>query len=181
MIEPPSPNKATIMLVSGDLDKAIVAFEIAAGFSAMGISVNMWFILYGINCIKKPKNFLSRSKWFSKKSKESPGRNPKTDVFLQKIIKLLNHDGAENLPLSQLNYFGVGPKILNSVMKKKGAPKLLSLIRDAEALGVNFKICQPCVDTLMLDVDEDLIVKAEVSGVSSYTIDVKQSHYNSVI
>jgi peroxiredoxin family protein len=169
------------MLVSGELDKAIVAFEIAAGFAAMGITVNMWFVLYGINCIKKPKSFFSRKKWFPPKAKESPGRKPETDIFLQKVIKLLNHDGADHLSLSQLNYLGLGPRILNSVMKKKGAPELLALTRYAEDLGINFKICQTCVDVLMLDVNEDLIVTAEVSGVSSYAIDVKQSHYNAVL
>lgn len=181
MTQTPDTNKATLMLVSGELDKAIVAFEIAAGFAAMGMTVNMWFILYGINCIKKPHGFFSLSKWLPKKSKESPGRNPTTDVYLQKVINILNHDGAEHLPLSQLNYMGIGPRILNSVMRKKGAPKLISLINDANELGVNFKICQPCVDTLMLDVDEDLIVSAEVSGVSSYAIDVRESHYNAVL
>jgi len=36
------PNKATILLVSGELDKTILAFEIAASMVAMGTEVNMW-------------------------------------------------------------------------------------------------------------------------------------------
>jgi peroxiredoxin family protein len=179
-MDAPDLNKATILLASGELDKAIVAFEVAASLAAMGSTVNMWFILYGANCIKKPKSLFSLEKWFSPKAKESPGRNPATDVFPQKIIGLLNHDGAEHLPLSQLNYLGLGPRLLKAVMRKKGSPTLLTLIQHAEELGVNFKICQPCVDTLRLDVNEELIVTAEVAGTSSYVLDVKKSHYNAV-
>ena len=40
------------MLVSGEMDKAILAFEVAAGFAALGMSVQMWFVLYGVNCLK---------------------------------------------------------------------------------------------------------------------------------
>lgn len=115
-------NQATILLVSGEMDKAILAFEIAAAMAAMGTKVNMWFVLYGVNCIKKPRGLFSFRKWFPKKTKAGLGRNPDTDSSLQKIIKVLNHDGANKIPLSQLNYFGAGPLILNSVMKKKVLP-----------------------------------------------------------
>lgn len=47
------------MLVSGELDKAILAFDIAAGQAAMGVQVNMWFILYGVNAIKSPPGLFS--------------------------------------------------------------------------------------------------------------------------
>ena len=37
MTAPAKRKKGTILLVSGELDKAILAFEIAAGFQAMGM------------------------------------------------------------------------------------------------------------------------------------------------
>lgn len=179
---PPSPdiNNATILLASGELDKAIIAFEIATGMAAMGTEVNMWFVLYGVNCLKKSRSPFSLAKWFPKKAKAGIGRNPDTDVFLQNIIRGLNHDGAEHLPLSQLNYFGAGSLILNSVMKKKGIPSLHALIKDAETLGVNFRICQICIDSLGLNVEDDLIVNAEVLGVSTYALEVRHAHYNAI-
>jgi peroxiredoxin family protein len=176
----PDLNKATVMLVSGELDKAILAFEIAAGMAAMGTEVSMWFVLYGVNCLKKPRSLFSFRKWFPKKSAPGIGRNPDTDVFLQKIVRLLNHDGANKIPLSQLNYFGAGPLILNRIMKKKGMANLHTLIKESEKLGIKFNICQICVDSLAIDIDEDFIVKAEVLGVSRYTIETKAAHYNAV-
>ena len=174
------PNKATILLVSGELDKAIIAFEIATGMAAMGTEVNMWFVLYGVNCLKKPRSLFSLSKWFPKKAAAGAGRNPDTDVFSQNIIRVLNHDGANRLPLSQLNYFGAGPRILNGIMKKKGMADVQTLIKGAEDLGVKFKICQICIDALALNIEEDLIVKADVLGVSTYALEAKTAHYNAI-
>lgn len=173
-------NKATIMLVSGELDKAILAFEVAAGMAAMGSEVNMWFVLYGVNCLKKPRSFFSFNKWFPKKAKGGAGRNPDTDIFSQNIVRILNHEGTNNIPLSQLNYFGIGPFILNRIMKKKGIASLQKLIMDSEALGVKFRICQICIDSLAINVEDDLIVNAEVLGVSTYALEIKAAHYNAV-
>ena len=101
-------------------------------------------------------------------------------MSLQKIIHVLNHDGANKIPLSQLNYFGAGPVILNKIMKKKGMASLQTLIKGTEELGVNFKICQICIDALALNIEEDLIVNTEVLGVSTYILETKTAHYNAV-
>ena len=170
---------ATILLVSGELDKAIIALEVACAMAAMGQQVNLWFVLYGINVIKKPAGMFALKKWKLSKNR-SAGRAPETDVALQRIIKILNHDGADHLPLSGLNYFGLGPHLLRFIMKKKGSPTVQKLLAEASDLGVKFKICQPCIDVLALDVENDLLVNAEVSGVSTYVMDTDASHYNAV-
>jgi peroxiredoxin family protein len=54
------PHKATVMLVSGELDKAVLVFEIAVGMQAMDTEVKMWFVLYGVNCLKCSSSRLHR-------------------------------------------------------------------------------------------------------------------------
>lgn len=175
-------NKGTVLLVSGSLDHALLAFEIAVGMQAMGKNINMWFILQGVNCLKKPRSYFSLSRWWPyRKLSGDTGRNRNTDTGWQKILQAVNHDGATNLPLSQLNFFGAGPFVLSRIMKRKGMASLTELILSAEKLGVNFKICQICVDAMACDIESDLIVDATVSGVSGYTLDVQDSHYNAVI
>jgi len=171
-------KNATILLVSGELDKAITAFEVALAMAAMGEEVNMWFIFYGVNAIKKPRSLLYRLNEIIKKSKPAPGRVLETDLLLQRVIPFLNSDSNAKLPLSQLNFLGIGSIFVKFIMRCKGAPSLEYLVKEAENMGVKFKICQPCVDILMLDTEDDLIVKAEVSGVSSYAVDISKSHYN---
>ena len=48
-------------------------------------------------------------------------------------------------------------------------------------LASNSKICQLCVDALAIDVENDLIVEAEILGVTSYTRDMLNAHYNCTI
>ena len=170
-------KKGTILLVSGELDKAILAFEIAAGFQAMGMEMSMWFVLYGANCLRKPRSPFSPEKWFGK-LRGGPGRRPETDLALQRVVCGLNHDGASHLPLSQLNYGGLGPQILRHIMRRKGIAQLEDLIRNAQELGVRFTICQICVDAMAFSVPHDLIVEAEVRGVSAYYLEVAAADYN---
>jgi len=172
---------ATVMLVSGELDKALLAFEIATGMAAMGVKVKMWFVLYGVNCLKKPRGFLSWRKWFPGKRLEGFGRKASTDSPLQDLLRILNRDGATHIPLSQLNLFGLGPMVFHHLMVKKGMPLLETLIQDAADLGVEFCICQICVDAMSINIEEDLVVKAKVVGVSTYVMHTKESYYNSIL
>jgi peroxiredoxin family protein len=174
---PKLKKKGTILLVSGELDKAILAFETAAGFQAMGMEMSMWFVLYGANCLRKPRSFFSFSKWFGKLG-GGAGRKPETDVALQHLVRGLNHDGARNLPLSQLNYGGIGPMILRSIMRRKGMAQVEDLVLHARELGVRFTICQICVDAMAFSVKDDLIVEAEVRGISAYYLETALASYN---
>ena len=174
-----SKRKGTILLISGELDKALLAFEIAAGFQAMVIEMSMWFVLYGANCLRKPRSAFSPAKWFGK-LRHGTGRTPETDVLLQHLVHGLNHDGARHLPLSQLNFGGLGPKIIHYIMRRKGMASVEELIMRARDLGVRFNICQICVDAMAFAVPDDLIVDAEVKGVSSYYLETAAAHYNAI-
>jgi peroxiredoxin family protein len=172
----------TIMLQNGSLDAALVAFEIALGMQAMGTQMTMWFALYGVNAIKKPRSYFSPGRWLGfSRLPAGAGRNTKTDSLWQRALLMLNHDGATHLPLSQLNFFGAGPWLLARIMKKKGMASLSDMIQYAEELGVQFRICQTCVDTMACDAANDFVVSVQVNSVSRYTMDVNSSHYNVVL
>lgn len=178
----PDIDRATVLLVSGELDKALIAFEIAIGAAAMGSRVEMWFAIYGVNCLRKPRGWLSPKRWFpTRRATGGTGHNPDTDVAAQYPLIALSPYGAGQIPLSRLNFMGIGPLIVNHIFRRKGIATLDRLIHYAEELGVHFKICQICIDAMAIDVEEDLVVSAEVLGVSSYTMDIKASHYNVVV
>jgi len=173
-------KNGVILLASGDLDKAILAFEIAAGFQAMGMTMSMWFVLFGSNCLLKPRSVFSPAKWFAP-LKGGVGRVQATDTPLQHVVRGLNHEGATHLPLSQLNYGGIGPMIMRRIMRRKGITQLEELIVKTQELGVRFTICQICVDAMACSVPDDLIVKAEVKGVSAYYLEAAASDYHIVL
>lgn len=176
------PNKkATVMIMSGDMDKALVAFLIATGYAAMGIETKMWFTLWGVNCLKRRRSIFHVL--FGKfKLGKSQYRRTETDSVAQSMLEMLNRGGANHMPISQLNLFGLGPSILNFLLRRKNIPTLNELINLAEELGISFTICQICVNALALDTS-DLIVtqQVEVKGVSQYVKDSMDSHYNTVI
>ncbi|MGB9826079.1 MAG: DsrE/DsrF/DrsH-like family protein, partial [Desulfofundulus sp.] len=45
-------DKKTIIVFSGDLDKAMAAFIIANGAAAMGNEVTMFFTFWGLNILR---------------------------------------------------------------------------------------------------------------------------------
>jgi peroxiredoxin family protein len=47
------PKNLTMILHSGDLDKAMAAFIVAAGAAAKGMGVTIFFTFWGLNIVKK--------------------------------------------------------------------------------------------------------------------------------
>src|SRR5690349_23979215 len=118
--------------------------------AAMGMKVNMWFLLFGTNCLRKPLHRLSPRRWLRFPPYASgPGRKPETDSLHQWVLNALNATGTQ-LPLSQLNFAGIGPRLLRAILDRKRMPQLDVLIRSCEELGVKFMVCQPCVDSMAL-------------------------------
>lgn len=96
------------------------------------------------------------------------------------MLQVLNATGARQLPLSQLNFAGVGPALLRRILDRKHLAQLELLIESCAELGVEFIVCQVCIDSMALSPD-DFIVPVDVRGVSSYSLQVCESHYNAVL
>jgi len=171
-------KKATILLQSGDLDRALSAFIAATGYAALGIDVTMWFMIWGYNCLKKRKGLLSIFRRRYDPVKEGAYRVVETDNILQPMVELLNRGGVRHLPMSRLNLMGVGPRLFNLMLKKKGMMGLEELIDSAVDLGVRFKMCQICFDALGVSVDDLIVPDVEVKGVAEYAHDTLEAHIN---
>ena len=170
-------KKGTILLLSGELDRALAAFIIATGFAALGVEMKMWFMIFGHNCLKRRKGIFARRRK-PDPAREGLYRNLATDNILQPMVEMFNRGGAEHLPLSQLNLMGLGPKLFNTMLKKKNIATLEELIHNADDLGVKFNICQICCDALGLSVDDLIVPNIEVKGVSAYMKDTMESQVN---
>ena len=48
-------NKATIVVLSGDMDSVFAAFTIATGAAAAGMDTTMFFTFWGLNAIRKDR------------------------------------------------------------------------------------------------------------------------------
>ncbi len=171
-------KKVTILLQSGDLDKALCAFIFANGYASLGVEVRMWFMIWGYNCLKKRRSLFSVFRRKADPARESAYRVLETDNILQPMVEMLNRGGAQHLPLSTLNLMGLGPVLFGRMLRKKGIMDLEELIKSADDLGVKFKMCQICFDALGNSVDDLIVPNVEVKGVAEYARDTMEAHVN---
>jgi len=148
------PDGATIVLFSGDLDKALAAMIIASGAAAYGKSVTIFCTFWGLNVLKSRKV-------------EKHG--------IAKMFDVMMPSGAERLPLSQMNMGGMGAAMIKQVMREKNVDSLPTMIEKAHELGVKFIACTMSMDLMGVQKDE-LFDFVEFGGVGAYIGDSEKAN-----
>ncbi|MBT9172369.1 MAG: Coenzyme A disulfide reductase [Syntrophomonadaceae bacterium] len=155
----PLPQNKTIIVFSGDLDKAIASFIIANGAAAMGRKVTMFFTFWGLNILRKPA-----------------GKAPQKDL-LARMFGMMMPRGSRKLGLSRMNMLGMGPKMIRMVMGMKNVDSLENLIQMAKDNGVVLMACQMSMDVMGIK-HEELIEGVEIGGVATYLGEAEDSNIN---
>ena len=153
-------GSVTIVLFSGDLDKAIAAFVISTAAASMGMAVNIFFTFWGLNVIKKKGGLIKGQNW------------------MQKMLNIMNYGHAKKLALSKMNMFGMGPAMLKVMMSKKRVPSLQEFIQTAHAMGVKFYPCEMSMTVMGLKKEDFIDECQDVIGAVSYLSIAKESHIN---
>jgi peroxiredoxin family protein len=148
-------DRVSLVVFSGDLDRVLAAFVIATGAAAMGQRVSMFFTFWGLSVLKKDKQF--------------SGKTP-----LQQMMALMSPGSSESLPVSRMNYFGVGAKMLRSMMKEKNVNSLEEMISLARDLGVRMIACEMSRDLMGIK-ESELVAGLECGGVASFLADSLKS------
>ena len=150
-------SNMTMVVFSGDLDKAIAAFIIANGALTMGKKITMFFTFWGLSILKK-KNLAKKS-------------------FIEKMFAMMLPKNSQDLPVSKMNFFGIGAKMIRSVMKKKNIMSLEELIKKAIDSGVNITACTMSMDVMGIS-EEELIDGINYGGVGQYLGEAEKSNNN---
>lgn len=79
--------------------------------------------------------------------------------------------------LSKMNFFGIGAKMMNGLMKKKGVKTLPELIELARELGVRMVACTMSMDVMGIT-EEEVIDGVELAGVASYLSEADEANVN---
>ena len=116
-------EKLTIVVFSGELDRALSAFMIATTGASMGMDVTMFFTFWGMNIIKKNEGSL------------------KSKGLMRKMLNFINRGGSKRLKLSRFNMFGLGTWMMKKLMKEANMPSIDDMIVMAESLGVKLIAC----------------------------------------
>jgi peroxiredoxin family protein len=141
-------DKATIVVLSGDMDKVFAAFIIATGAAAAGMDTTLFFTFWGLNAVRK-ENLTGKG-------------------LMGKMIGLLNRGGINRLGPSKFNFWGMGRWMFKKMMSDKGVTALDDLRQTAIDLDVHLLACKMSMDVMEID-REDLIDELEdVVGAATF-------------
>ena len=148
-------DRVALVVFSGDLDRVLAAFIIATGAAAMGQQVSMFFTFWGLSVLKKEKQLSGKT-------------------MFQKMMTVMSPGSSQSLPVSRMNYFGAGSKMLRSMMKAKNVNSLEELISLARELGVRMVACEMSRDLMGIK-DSELVAGLECGGVATFLADSLQA------
>ena len=151
-------DKVAIIVFSGDLDRVIAAFIIATGAAALGQEVSMFFTFWGLSVLKKRNSLVDKN-------------------IFEKMMAVMSPGNSEELPMSQMNYFGVGAKMLRKMMRDKNVSSLEEMMEMAREMDVKLLACEMSRDLMGVG-DEELMDGLEPAGVASFLGESLKSRTN---
>ncbi len=96
----PDKEKMSIVLFSGEMDKALAAFMLATTGASMGMEVKIFFTFWGLNVIKKNEGSI------------------KSKGLMRKMLNIMNRGGSKRLKLSKFHMFGLGTWMIKRLVKE---------------------------------------------------------------
>ncbi|MFS0763499.1 DsrE/DsrF/DrsH-like family protein [Peribacillus phoenicis] len=152
-------KRTTIILFSGDYDKAMAAYIIANGAAAYDHEVTIFHTFWGLNALRKDEPISLKK------------------GFLEKMFAKMMPRGSDKMGLSNMNFAGMGPKMIKHVMKKHNAMSLPNLIELAQEQEIKLIACTMTMDLLGLQ-QEELMDGIELAGVAAYLAEAEDGNVN---
>lgn len=151
-------EKLTILLASDDFDRAFLAFMLSMSARSMGMEVNIFFALWGLNLLRREN--------------DQPGMDPdptgEKKGFMEKMMAMMMPKGPNNVGLSKMNFGGMGAMMMKGFMKKNGIASLAELMDMAVEAEVEFTVCSMTMEIMGIKNEELLsLPNAKFGGVAS--------------
>lgn len=154
-------SKLTIIMFSGELDKALAAFVLASGAAASGWDVTVFFTFWGLNVVRA-----TNKKALHKKD------------TMSSMFGAMMPKGAEQLPLSNMHMLGLGTSMMKRRMKEKNVKSLHDMILDAKELDAKLLVCDMSMDIMGLQKEEFIDEVDDIVGVGTYLKEAKDADVN---
>lgn len=153
------PHNKTIVVFSGDLDKAIASLIIANGAASMGRKVTLFFTFWGLNVLRRSE------------------RVPVKKNLLERMFSAMMPRGTGKMGLSRMNFMGMGPRLIRKIMRDKNVDQVEALLEQALKQGVHLIACNMSMDLMGIR-EEELIDGVEMGGVASYLAEAENADTN---
>ena len=153
-------EKVTLVMFSGDMDKALAAFNIAIGAASMGMEVSIFFTFWGLNVIKRNEGGI-----------QSKG-------IMKKMLNVMNRGGSKRLPLSKFHMFGLGKWMMKRLMKDQNSPQVEEMITMAKEMGVKFIACTTSIGIMGISKEAFIPGIDRYAGVATYLAEAREGNVN---
>jgi len=153
-------ENVTLIVFSGELDKALAAFNLAIGAASMGMEVSMFFTFWGLNVIKRNEGSI-RSKG-----------------IMRRMLNFMNRGGAKRLHLSKFHMLGMGTWMMKRLMKEGNFPQLEELMTMAKGMGVKFIACTTSMGMMGIGKEAFIPEVDSFAGVATYLARAREGKVN---
>ncbi len=150
----------TIVVFSGELDKALAAFNIANTAAAMDLPVTMFFTFWGLGVIKKEEGKVGSGNW------------------MKVMMNKMDRGGAKRLKLSKMNMGGMGTAMMKKLMAQHNMPPIGEMIKMADSLGVRMLACTTSMALMGLEEKDFIPEVKEFVGAATYVGNALDSDVN---
>lgn len=150
-------KRLNILLFSGEYDKALASLILANGAKDLGMDVTIFCAFWGLLLLR-----------------EDNGEGDLKKSFLEKAFSMVTPKEAEELPLSNMNMFGMGQNMLKKMMQQSDKPQLEDFLEGARKKKVKFYGCKLSVEVMGFQ-KEEMIPELEIIEVDEYLKDALYS------
>ena len=153
-------ESVTLVVFSGELDKALAAFNIAIGAASMGMEVSMFFTFWGLNIIKRNEGSI------------------KSKGMMRRMLNFMNRGGSKRIHLSKFHMLGMGTWMMKRLMKDVNSPPLEELIAMAKEMGVKFIACTASMGIMGISKEAFIPEVDSFAGVATYLAQAREGKVN---
>ena len=148
-------NRVTMVVFSGDLDRQLSSLVIATGAAAMGLEVSIFYTFWGLSALRREVHLKGKS-------------------FKQKMLAIMTPGRLGKMPVSRLNFGGIGRAMLKAAMKDQQVASVDEFFAMAREMGVTFIACTMSMEIMGISQDE-LIEGVSLGGVATFLGDAARS------
>ncbi|MDQ0492394.1 MULTISPECIES: DsrE/DsrF/DrsH-like family protein [Paenibacillus] len=150
-------KRMNLLMFSGDYDKAMAGLILANTARELDVEVTMFFAFWGLFLVRDPEKMTLEDK-----------------TIYEKIMGWMTPKGPEELPLSKMNFSGLGKLMLTEMIEDNEAPKLIHFLKGARKKNVKFYACKLSVDIMGFK-PEEFIPELEIIEAKTYLKDALES------
>jgi len=155
VLEADKKKSLAMIVFSGDMDKLVAAFNLAAGAAASGMEVTMFFTFWGLRALKK---------------KTRTGKS-----LLGRLLGLFYGGDIDKAGPSRMHFGGLGRWMFKRMMRAKNIPSLAQMRQTAIDLGVKFYGCQMSMEVMEIPRENMIDEVSRCVGVAAFLEKARQA------